>query len=399
MVLVAARAVSAQEAAPAAQAPVVGFQDGFFIQSANGDNRVVVGLLAQFDGRFSLDDPAPFVDTFTIRKARPTLSGRIAKYFDFKLMPDFGGGTAVVQDAYFDVRFSPAFRVRVGKDKVPVGYEWLMGDAYLLFPERALVSSLVPARDVGVQVQGDVAGNKVFYAAGIVNGAPDGTTVPTDVDVNNGKDLAARVVVQPFKRAKAPGPLNGFGFQVGGSSGKETGALPSFKTSAQQTYFSYASGATANGTRTRVSPAAFLYYKSFGGFAEYVRSTQAVAKGTTLTDVANRAWDVSASLMLTGEAATDRILRPKITFDPQHGQWGALQVMARYSVLTVDPAAFDAGLAATTASQQAKQFTVGANWYPAAYIKYYLAYERTAFNNGAARPDEHVIVFRAQLAF
>ena len=399
IVSAAARAASAQDAAPAAQAPVVGFQDGFFVQSANGDNRLVFGMLTQIDGRFSLDDPAPFVDTFTIRKARPTFTGRVAKYFDFKLMPDFGNGTAVVQDAYFDVRFSPAFRVRVGKDKVPVGYEYLIGDAYLLFPERSLASSLVPARDIGVQVQGDLARNRVSYAGGVVNGAPDNTTVATDIDANNGKDLVGRVVVQPFKREKDPGPLNGFGFQIGGSSGKETGALPSFKTSAQQTYFSYASTATSNGTRTRVTPAVFLYYKSFGGFAEYVRSTQAVAKGTTLTDVANRAWDVNASLLLTGEASTDRIVRPASPFDPQHGRWGAVQLLVRYSVLTVDPAAFDAGLAAANASQQAKQFSVGADWFPAAYVKYYLLYERTAFDNTAARPNEHVVVFRAQVAF
>ncbi len=38
------------------------------------------------------DDPAPFVDTFTLRKIRPTFTGRVAKYFDFKVMPDLGGG-------------------------------------------------------------------------------------------------------------------------------------------------------------------------------------------------------------------------------------------------------------------------------------------------------------------
>src|SRR3990170_657990 len=47
----------------------------------------------------------------------------------------------------------------LGKDKTPIGHELLIGDAYLLFPERALASSLVPNRDIGVAVQGDVAGN------------------------------------------------------------------------------------------------------------------------------------------------------------------------------------------------------------------------------------------------
>ena len=33
-----------------------GWQDGFVVQSANGDNRLVFGLTGQVDGRFSLDD-------------------------------------------------------------------------------------------------------------------------------------------------------------------------------------------------------------------------------------------------------------------------------------------------------------------------------------------------------
>src|SRR4029450_3744796 len=95
------------------------------------------------------------IDTFAMRKVRPMISGRIAKYFDFRLQPDFGNGVAVIQDAYFDVRFSPRWRVRAGKDKTPIGYELLVGDPFLMFPERTLASNLVPNRDIGVQIIGD----------------------------------------------------------------------------------------------------------------------------------------------------------------------------------------------------------------------------------------------------
>src|SRR5258705_11695470 len=125
----------------------VWFQDDFFIESADGNTRLNIGLVAQTDGRFFVnEEPAP-TNTFLIRKARPMFTGRIMKYFDFKVMPDFGNGTSVLQDAYLEIRFSPAFRVRSGKDKVPVGYEWMIGDSYVVFPERALVTDLVPDRD------------------------------------------------------------------------------------------------------------------------------------------------------------------------------------------------------------------------------------------------------------
>jgi hypothetical protein len=47
-------------------------------------------MVAQADGRFSVDDPPPITNTFLVRKIRPTFTGRITRFFEFKLMPDFG---------------------------------------------------------------------------------------------------------------------------------------------------------------------------------------------------------------------------------------------------------------------------------------------------------------------
>ena len=398
---VTALAADAQTSpAPAPPAPfTAGWDEGFVLQSADGDNRLVLSLTAQADGRFSLDDPSPITNTFTLRKARPALSGRVAKYFDFKITPDFGSGNAVLLDAYFDVRFSPKIRVRSGKDKTPVGYELLLGDAYLLFPERSLASSLVPNRDVGFQVLGEIS-PRLSYAGGIFNGVPDGASSTTDVDSNNAKDLAGRVVWQPFRSSTTPpGALNSLGFQIGGSIGSQGGTLPSFRTSAGQTYFSYVAGAAPAGDRTRITPAAFYYYRSFGGFLEYVRSAQQVSRAGSDGNIINQGWGIAGSYVLTGETTSDRGVRPRHGFDPSAGHWGALQVAARYSQLAVDPLAFTSGFAAATASRTARAFTLAANWYPTAFIKYYATYERTSFDAGAVRPAENIILFRAQVAF
>lgn len=387
--------------AAAAPAPVTGgWQDGFVLQTANGDYRLTLGMTAQVDGRFSLDDPAPFTDTFTLRKIRPTFTGRIAKYFDYKVMPDLGGGQVVMQDAYLDLRFSPRFRFRMGKDKEPVGYELLIGDAYVLFPERSLASTLVPNRDTGIQFMGDLAANKVTYSAGVFNGIPDGTSSTTEVDANNGKDLAARVAVQPFRTTRTPaGPLSGLGFHLGASTGEQAGALPSYRTSATQTYFSYASGAAADGRRTRVTPAVFYYFKAFGAFAEYVVSDQRVSRGTARADLSNHAWDATASYVITGDTTTDRGVRPRNNFDPANHHWGAIQVLGRVAELTIDQDAFAGGFAASTASRKATQVSGEVNWYPNYWIKYYVSAEHTTFDGGAARPSENAVIVRAQLAF
>jgi phosphate-selective porin OprO/OprP len=402
-VLVAVGAVSAAGQTPPGNQVVSGWQDGFFIQSANGDYRLNFGLVAQADGRFVVSDETDAViSTFTIRKARPSINGRIARYFDFNIVPDFGSGVTVLQDAYLDLRFSPALRVRAGKSKTPIGYEILVGDPFLLFPERSLASGLVPNRDVGVQALGDFAGGRVSYAGGLVNGIPDGTSSVVDLDAGDAKDLAGRVVVQPFRRTDNPGRLNGLGFALGASEGSQRGGvLPLFRTSVGQRYFSYVAPAAPGGERTRVTPAVFYYQNALGLFAEYMHSEQEVLNAGTVTDVANHGWQVTGSYVLTGEAGADRGVRPRANFDPAAGTYGALQVVARYSHVTIDDAAFAGGLAAAGSSREADSFIVGVNWYPAYFIKYYATFEHTTFAGGLAqgRDPEDAVVFRAQVAF
>jgi phosphate-selective porin OprO and OprP len=390
-------------AQPPSQPPVTaGWQEGFVIQSANGDFGLGLGVVAQGDGRFVVnDEDDAYVDTFTIRKARPIFNGRMARHFEFLVMPDFGNGTTVVQDAYIDARFSTAFRVRAGKSKTPIGYELLVGDPYLLFPERSLASGLVPNRDVGFQALGEFAAGRVSYAGGVFNGIPDGTSAASDVDNSDSKDLAGRVAVQPFKRAVNPGSLNGLGFAVGASYGTQHGVLPAFRTSVGQRYFGYVAGASADGPRTRITPAVFYYQNAFAFFAEYMRSEQTVATPDRSTDLANQAWQVTAAYVLTGEAGADRGVRPRTNFDPTAGEWGAVQVVARVSQLRVDDAAFASTLAIAGSSREARAFIIGVNWYPAYFIKYYATFERTAFAGGLAsdRRPEHAVVVRAQVAF
>jgi phosphate-selective porin OprO/OprP len=384
-----------------APAVVAGWQNGFFVQSADGRNKLSFGTVIQADGRFSTDDPSPFTNTFTLRKARFGVQGQVAKYFAFRLTPELGNGAATVVDAYVDVQFSHAFSVRAGKDKTPVGLEELYGDAGLYFNERSLVSLLIPNRDDGVQIRGNLAHDTVTYALGVFNGVPDGSSTTTDLDTNGGKDVAGRIQVRPFHRtgATAASAFDNFGLHLGFSSGSQTGALPSFKTSAGQRFFTYA-GASAAGDRTRLSPGVFYYYKSLGVFGEYARTSQDVARADVTHTIDNDAWDANGSFILTGERASSGTISPKRPFDPAAGAWGAVEVVARYATLRVDDDAFTLGFAADDAVREAHQTSVGVNWYPISYVKYYLSYEHTSFEGGAAeRPAEHTILFRTQLAF
>src|ERR1700731_3566122 len=126
-------------------------------------------------------------------------------------MPDFGQGTTVLYDAYFDTKLSDTFRVRAGKDKTPLGYEQLQSDYTVVFPERTLVTDLVPNRDVGIQARGVLAGGHLSYDGAVFNGVPDGSN--GDIDTNGGKDLDGRLALK----------LGGLDLAIAGTGGRQTG--------------------------------------------------------------------------------------------------------------------------------------------------------------------------------
>ena len=388
--------------APAAR--VVAGQDGIAIEAGNGDYRLQIGVIVQADARFAAaDDDEVINDTFAIRRLRPYLRGRILRRFEFYLNPDYAGSTLVIQDAYVDTIFSPAFRIRAGKGKHPFGMERLHSASNLLFIDRALPTSLAPNRDLGIQVLGDISGGVFSYLAGVMNGVADGGS--SDLDTNDGKDVSARVIVRPFTR-RVTNPLRGLGFAVSGNTGRQAGAaaLPSFRTPAIQTpYFSYATGAVASGRRVRYSPQLFFFRGPFGGWAEYVHTEMPVTRNGVSGDIGHRAWQAAASWVLTGEPATDAGagVRPRAIFDPATGHWGAFQVAARVQALKVDQAAVDLGFTAAGASRKAEGWTIGLNWYLTGNVKYVFNFERTLFDNdvaGARRP-ENALAFRTQLNF
>jgi phosphate-selective porin OprO/OprP len=377
-------------------------ESGFALQSPNGDFQLRVGVLAQADGRFALSDGRErVVDTFLMRRLRPSFRGRIARRFEFVINPDFAGGTLVVQDAYLDTVLSPAFRIRVGKAKAPFGLERLHSAAHVLFVERALPTTLVPNRDVGVQVLGDLAGSVISYQGGILNGVADGGSA--DADTTDSKDVAGRVLIRPFAKRAAAGALRGVAFGIAATAGKQSGAgaLPAIRTSSlQQTIFAY-TGAAAAGTRTRYSPQASYVYKSFNAFAEYVQTMMPVASLTTRAGVTHRAWQIAGSFVLSGEAATDGSsgVRPRTNFDVENGHWGAVQLAARYHRLDIGDTA--SRFAAAGSARQAEAWTLGVNFYLTPNIRYIVNAERTVFdgNTNTARPPENAFVFRSQVNF
>jgi phosphate-selective porin OprO and OprP len=381
--------------------------DGFSLRSADSSYVLRFRGYTQFDTRFFQDAPAnraPGQDTFYFRRIRPILEGTLAGVVDFKIMPDFAGGTAVIQDAWANVHYSPELALEFGKFKGPVGLERLQSPLVMWFMERGFPTQLVPNRDLGIVLNGVIGEGLFSYQLGWTNGTVDNSqTVNGDVDTGDDKDLSARVFFQPFQDAGIE-PLQGLGVGFAATYGHQQGVTGSYKTIGQQTFFAFRSNVTETGARYRYVPQAYWYWGPFGLLTEYVyNSSEYRRPGSADTRANNTAWQVAVAWAITGENESYKGLRPSVNFDPWKGTWGAWEVVSRISELKVDDSVFDADFADPTLNAEAaKLWSVGINWYLNRNVRIALDYDRTTFRNYDSNPDRHaegVIQGRFQLAF
>jgi len=403
-------------------------RNGFTLASSNADFAVRLGGVLQADSRtFFKDGGTVGNDGLLLRRARPVLVGTVFRDFDFLFVPDFGGSGPQIFDALVNYRYSPALQLQAGKFKVPVGLEQLMADRDILFNERALPTDLVPNRDVGFMLHGDLFDGTVSYAAGVFNGVGD-ARLSSNASVQDDKSFAGRLFFQPFKTTSLR-PLQGLGFGLGASydSTQATnttglpnttgGTLPGFATDGQQQFFAYNSTngtVVAAGDHLRLSPQGYYYYGPFGLLGEYVLSDQKVSRTgsghrpSAILD--NTAWEITGSWVLTGEdAAFAGGVVPRHAFDPTRGNWGALQLVGRYSELDVDRAAFPNFANPATSAHSLTEWAVGLNWYLNRNIKVSTSFSHGTFSGGGGagagapavvtRKDENVLFTRVQLAF
>lgn len=387
-------------------------RDGFLLRSRDRDFELRIRGYIQFDSRwFVSDHPSTTTNTFDIRRARPIFQGTLYRYFDYYIMPDFGQGQTILFDAYGGVNIWDQLRFRGGKFKPPVSIEMLQSAADLVFVERSVVMNLVPNRDIGIQLYGDLFDNRLGYQVGVFNGVPDNTTnggSPPDFDQNNAKDYVGRLFGRPFAGSDSAW-LEGLEMGVAGSAGQELGNLDSYRIPGQGTdgiiFFTYRAGAQANGARYRLDPQMYYAWGPFSLLAEYVYHWQKVqaapAQGGRLAVLNDRAWNAQVSYVLTGEKASYTGVRPWQTFNPSKGHWGAVELAARYNELRVDPNSFPVFADPSSSARKVRSWDVAVNWHLAYRIKAMVDYQQGIFDGGAPGNGnlerEHLIMTRFQV--
>ena len=282
---------------PLPTAPFAGWQNGFFLESPDRtcSLRITGQIQADFRGFCDPVDTSTIAntaaagspttgspDTFLIRRARLGIEATMAKYYEFRLLPDFAGTSVAksITDAYLNVHYWDEFQFEVGKFKQPFSYEDLIQDRYVPTMERSMMDQLVPQRDEGVMIHGErLFCGRFDYGVAISNGDSNDSTL----DNNDHKDFNGRLVLRPFNDPEGCEVLRGLSFGLSGGVGVENEPLsttsstpPTITTPATVTWFAYNTGVIANGVRDRISPEVTYFYHSLGFASQYYQQDQLI---------------------------------------------------------------------------------------------------------------------------
>ena len=251
-------------------APIVTLgSDGLFVRSADSNFVSYIHGYTQVEGRFYTGDNNAANDTFLLRRVRPIIEGTVYHDYDYRLMADLASGNgssstannnALLDDAYVNARPLPQLQFQAGKYKSPIGLERLESTSDLQLIETGFATALTPNYDVGFSIHNNLFTNVIAYSVGVFDGASDGGS--EDAGNGEGKDAVARLFFQPFLRTHWD-YLNKLGFGVAGSVGTHTGTLPTYKTSGQQTFYSYGPTVSADGEEFRIDPQFYYYWGPF----------------------------------------------------------------------------------------------------------------------------------------
>jgi phosphate-selective porin OprO and OprP len=368
---------------------------------------------------------------FSARKAHISFGGLFDKTWGMDIALESDKSEAVslgFSHLYAYVKAAKWLEITAGKFSNILSLESIQPSSGLPFMEGAMVLNLAPNKDVGILISGNID-HTLDYGFEIANGSQDNesSSISPQKAEQNGKALTARIFLTPFEKS-GDETLAGLGFGIAGSYDNETNAhsisgsdisppqsvpWPSgFSTSLGGNEFAFDGGVgLADGDFYHWDPQFYWFYDSFGLQGEYIQSIQTVVAGAGLTPVqlTNSSGLLEAYFDLGGKAGFEQ---PTIDhpFNLSKGDWGDLEIVARFQQLNADVKAFavgfpydPAGSSLSTGAQQASAYGLGVNWWFNNNFKLMLDFERTDFSGGNAVdangkstiPSEQVIFSRA----
>src|SRR4051812_9320443 len=136
------------------------FNNGFMLES--DDKNFSIGLNGRIQADYRAFTPgAASPDTFDVRRAYITVSGKVWEDWTFDVTADLAQGTngsttftQALDVAWVNWGHWKGLQVRAGQFKMPFALEELTSSRFIDFTERSFVDQLVPAKERGIMVHG-----------------------------------------------------------------------------------------------------------------------------------------------------------------------------------------------------------------------------------------------------
>lgn len=178
--------------------------DELFLQSADGNFKLVPKLRLQLQHRVQLIENLPNTNDFFLRRGRFGVEGHaFTKDLEYELefdvgTPDPGNAQFDLKDYFLDYRALPLLHIRTGQFKTPFGMQEFLSSKKLQFVERALASEeFTHGRDIGLMLWGPDKYDPLVYYVGAFNGDRD-----NNFNSNAALGYFARFLIQPFGKYK-----------------------------------------------------------------------------------------------------------------------------------------------------------------------------------------------------
>lgn len=277
-----------------------GYNKGFFIQTADNKNKLVINGYTQFrytyldsNSRSGIPSGATSKEGnsngFDFRRARFSLSGNVlTPDLTYMFQGDFAGsssnnGNFQMTDYYLAYRFNPMLNVRAGSFLVPFTYAEYVSSGQQFVDFASSLIPFDPARALGVSLFGEIMPTKLSYEVNMNDGSKTNTLGKSDDTTSTGK-LDNRMAFYGRMQFAGAGALSDFGdesdlrkdnstlaWMLGGAAGYEsqnssTNAFPGTQNSLSVT------GLPVNGGGTGYTSAALngdAYRATLDGHLKY----------------------------------------------------------------------------------------------------------------------------------
>lgn len=377
-----------------------GYDNGFFLRSADRRAQLRIGGLFQFDAVHYGARRTPDSE-FEVRRMRVELGFSFDDVLHVDLEPNFVPGDIKMEEANVRLELDGGqTRVQLGRAKAPFGLEEVRSRRWIDFAYFSLLNQFSPAEDHGVFVRRRTDDEHWQFFVAAYNGTGG-------AESNSSKDAAARVGWSPFVSCETS-CARGLQFGIAATAGSQDAAADEHpvRNEIGRDVVVFVPGVRFDGSRERVGVDVLWTHGPWFAQAEWMHLREELEDGGTNADVAFDGAYVNLSYVLTGETRGNGKVVPHEAFDLRTSSGsGAWVLAARFSELHLDDDIETLGFAVPgTFTDTIRSLSLGLNWFANEHLLVRNSWTHSFYSDpvdvgGHSVSDEDSFVVELQVSF